>query len=503
MQETLFTYYNHLGFFNPYYFKSKNGLVIDSNFEQIIAKTSSVPYLDGTALMEIFNKGYIFGDRTLINGLSKSPWMAKPNIDNSDWIFDAPKFDEKTFDIKKISKTLLQLLKEEMMDYLNGKKTIGILLTGGMDSRITAGILDLLIENRHINDVDVIALTWGNKNSRDVVYSKQIANTLGWEWHHIELKAEDVFNNITETAIRGCEYSPIHLHGMIKIRNLNNLDCILATSFGDSIGRGEYSGRNLFNLLDVRSKIKNSSGILNFNILKSFNREINNDIISYHKRFPQSELHQQIEQDYQIHYMRRMLNPCMAVINERIPTFQMFTSPSVYNYIWSLNRKLRNNDIYSELINYLNKDLNKIPWARTGLRYDQVYGKPDSYDKNHDSYSEFLYNELNSVIKKLIYSNRIIELEIFNLATIEQIFKSMKRDTYFTDKFIESKLYWLASLSVFLEKFNIECDVEHYKNNFLNNNLNKLMPLKFKFINFTKKVYWADIYPIRRGINNW
>src|SRR5690606_25871175 len=87
----------------------------------------------------------------------------------------------------------------------------------------------------------VTALTWGLEASRDVQYAARITELYQWNFKHFNLTADMLLHNIEVTAAMGAEFSPVHLHAMPQIAGLDGLDCILAGSYGDSIGRGEYS----------------------------------------------------------------------------------------------------------------------------------------------------------------------------------------------------------------------------------------------------------------------
>ncbi len=429
-----FQHYNHLGFFNPFYFSTDTGLNINSNFKETVELRNLDNKLDVAAVIENLLGRNILGDRTIIEGIHKTPWMAKPNADATDWsYFKVPNHYEKTMDQNEMALHFLNLLKDEIYNYVKGKKTIGVLLTGGMDSRIIAGVLDLLIKDKIVNDVNVIALTWGDINSRDTVYAKEISEKLNWDWRHFSLTCEDLKKNIEAAAIRGSEYPPIHLHAMLKVREEKDLDCILAGSYGDSIGRAEYASRRVTNLLDMRDKIKNPNGFLKKSILNVYKDDIDQDINFYWNKFPQKESYQQLEQDYQIHYMRRKLNPCLSVINEKIPLFQVFTDPKVFGFMWSIHPKLRNNEIYKIILNNFKTDLTKIPWARTGLIFDQTKGQPDTYSKNYHAYSEHINIDLNDYIKELVLSKNIEKMNILNLSSIENYFKLDETEVLFKE----------------------------------------------------------------------
>src|SRR5690606_29984091 len=100
--------------------------------------------------------------------------------------------------------------------------------------------------------------------------------------------------------------------------------------------------------------------------------------------------YQKFEQDQQLHYMRRMLNPCMGIINKERPLYQVFTSPEVYSFVWSLSPDLRNDEVYKVMFQRYAPQLLEIPWARTGLIYPHTMGTPDSFKKDHHDYGKMI-----------------------------------------------------------------------------------------------------------------
>lgn len=486
---SLFQNYNHLGFFNPYYFSDNQKLNFSSCFKDLIEKRNMENTIDTVATVEYMVGRNILGDRTIVKGIYKTPWMGKPNDDQINWdFFKVPSHDEKIVDQNEIALNLLQLIKNEIFEYVNLKKNIGIMLTGGMDSRIIAGSLDLLLKEGLIKNKNIVALTWGDINSRDAIYSKEITSRMNWEWRHFDITSNDLLQNIEASAIRGSEYSPIHLHGMLKVREEKNLDCILAGSYGDSIGRAEYAGRHVLNIRDMRVNIKNVNGFLKGSIMKRYQEEIDFDINFYWNQFPQKNHYEQLEQDYQLHYMRRKLNPCISVVNEKIPVFQVFTSPDVFGYMWSIHPKLRNNKIYKIILKQFKTDLLSIPWARTGLIFDNTKGDPDNYRKKYHSYSEHINNELFNEIRSLVLSKNIENLNIFNMYSLESYFNLMKKKIYMKNLKVEEKIIWLASLSRSVEIYNIQKSSDN-KGSVLSDKMNSLRPLKENLLDQLKLAY--------------
>lgn len=489
----LFKYYNHLGFFNPYYISNDNKKLFSSKLVDTLKNKKDKNEINIPSLISVLSKGYIIGDGTLIKDVKKTSWFSKYE-DNSWKYYSQIKFSQIKIGKQEIAEKLFILLKKELKNYIGDAKSIGVLLTGGMDSRMIAGALDFMIKTGELKKVEIIGLTWGNQKSRDVVYAKIIAKKLKWNWKHYNITSEDFFNNIIATADRGSEYSPNHLHGMLKVREEKDLDCIIAGSFGDSIGRAEYAGKKVLQLKDIRSDIKNEHGYFINEIYREHRNKFDKDVIKYWEKFPQKEVFQQIEQDYQIHYMRRMLNPCLSVINEKIPLHQAFTSPELVQFLWSLDPKIRNDEIYKELLNLFYIDLKDIPWARTGLLFHNNKGTPDNYNKEYHKYfySKILNDQLFDSIKKLVLSERIEQLNIFNMVSLKNTFKIMKTPFYKYNISLERKLTWLASLSLFIEKYQVT-NVSNNSNRHLVDITNNNIIIRDNLI-FLLKSYYREYY---------
>jgi asparagine synthase (glutamine-hydrolysing) len=366
-----FKFYNHLGFNNPYYILRDSSFRVCNSFKEAVDNYDNKKEIDYVSIVGLLNNSFIFGDRTMIQGIQRTPWLAQPDPTNSNWQFTAPPSHFKKEMLEEdIAIVLFQRLCDEIEEYIDKKRNVGILLSGGMDSRMLAGAVDFMIKTKRIQDIEVTGLTWGNEDSRDVVYAKEIASRLGWNWKHYSVNAKQLMNNIYETADHGCEYSPVHLHGIPQIRDDNRLNVILAASYGDSVGRAEYSGRKVTKLSSINHSIKNISGLIDKNVFRSALTHINEDIRFYHNLFPVKENYMRNELDYELHYMRRMLNPCMELlINNGTKFYQVFTHPKVYGFMWSIDPKKRNDMVYKYMMNEFKTNLSDIPWSRTGLPY--------------------------------------------------------------------------------------------------------------------------------------
>lgn len=486
LMKSLFEKYNHLGFFNPFVFKNKGSFEIGKDFDSVL--NLSEKKIDHASVAQIMSYGFSLGNRTLIGDVFKSPWMAKPNNSNSDWeYFKVPSHNEHTVSIEEISKDFFNRLKIELFSYIKDKSNIGFLLTGGMDSRIVASVLSNVIKEHNLENVSIYTYTWGDPKSRDVVYAEKIAKLYNWNWEHLIIDKKQLERNIDLTIENACEFSPIHLHAMPQVSGYKHLDCLIAGSFGDSIGRGEYSGVKVQNLKPLKKDSKNSLNFLNKQIFNNAVIKTEEDIENYHQIFPQEKNYQQLEQDYQLHYMRRMLNPCFNVINKKLPVYQMFSSPEVFGYMWSLHPSLRTDDVYYNILKDFSPELLAIPWARTGLPFLQKKGNPDKFNNKTIDYGALIRGNFLDKIEKTLLGGSLVNSNTISLNKIKKTIQLIRSMPIKESYYFEDKLIWLYSLQIFIDRNEIK--LENYTPNFASNYLlYKEYFLRLSLYRYRKKI---------------
>lgn len=449
---------HHLGGIYPYYNKEDNTSYM-LEFSEVIAVRSSASLdikLDTSALVAKFCLPFLLGNRTLIQNIYKAPWMSGYE-GNGIW---RPHYlpphgnstPEKSSFIMKLKEALLA----EARSYIKDKKNIGILLSGGMDSRILAAIIrEIQLKERP--DINVICLTWGDPSSRDVVYAQRIAQKFGWDAIHYSLTSETLLRNIKLAAKHGAEFSAFHLHAMEDVANTPNLDAILAGSYGDSVGRAEFSGSHVTKLKPILPKVLDKYGFLNSSDLKVAKKKLKEDVIDSSHLLQSTSLLRQREIEQEMHYMRRMLQACMQTIAIKTPVYQLFTDPNVFGLMWGLDPEARNNDWYTLLLKKLPGELLSIPWARNGKLYHQQ-NKPalDNLSKSYHQYGKWIRNDLKQEVLKRLDSDIIRELSIFNDNGLERLIKNwQKANTTGLNSFDES-VAWLCSLHDMIEMYEID-----------------------------------------------
>jgi asparagine synthase (glutamine-hydrolysing) len=410
--------------------------------------------LDPVGLVTKTALPYLLADRTLLKGVRRTPWMPRPTEDGGWAPVDLPPHGHERPDPERFTQELKTALLNEAREYIGEARTVGILLSGGMDSRVVAGVVRALQEEAD-SAFTVVGLTWGREASRDVIYARRIVERFGWEWQHFPLTSETLAENIGHAARLGAEVSPLHLHAMPQIAKFEGVEVILAGSYGDSVGRAEFSGRHVTQLKSVLPRKMDRFGVLPSSTLRSVLEAVRHDASTLpHANTEQSSL-RRYEIEQQKHYMRRMLQSCMQSIAFAKPIHQLFTSPNVFGRMWRLDPSARNGDWYSRLLPTLPGDLLSIPWARTGKRYDEPTGDPDHHERLNHKYGAWLRGDLRDLIIQRVKGDRIKALGLFNERGVNLALRAWSRAGTSSANSLDELFSWMASLDEFLGTYQL------------------------------------------------
>jgi hypothetical protein len=402
---------------------------------------------------------YLLGDRTLIKDVRRAPWMCEPAPGGAWRSKRLPLHGHSRPDPDTFTKDLYSALLNEARGYLDGAHAVGILLSGGMDSRVLAGVVRALQEEG--GAFSVVGLTWGQEGSRDVIYANRITERFGWDWRHFPMTAETLSQNIAHMARLGAESSPLHLHAMPQVAELKGLDVVLAGTYGDSVGRAEFSGRHVTALRPILPTLIDRFGVVRFNALAAARPGMakDRDASSHLTAGAPSLRTREIER--QLHYLRRMMQFNILCIAPEKRVFQLFTAPEVFGRMWSLDPVKRDNDWYHRLLLLLPGNLLDIPWARTGRRYLRDDDIPDRHSRPFHNYGQWLRRELRQEVLARVNSPRIRELGIFNNPALDSILGSWGKASTITPNSLDELVAWLASLHDFIELYQVDTEVTY------------------------------------------
>lgn len=438
------------GDFSPYYFFNNDEIITGNTFADLNKLNKYNWELDISTVLSLINFNYIPGDRTLIKDVFRVPWhsqitknkiLRNPPIPHANNIYSQ----------EYIADKFIELLEIEFITEFSNYKNLWILQTGGLDSRITIAIINKLKkENKLKSKINLV--TWGDKNSRDVLYSKQIALHFDYEFYHIDITPNILKENIEIAVDFGnAEVSAFHYHGMSKLKELVSIeDCVIASSYGDSIGRAEYSGSHL---TDINLQtINNPYNLFNTNIYNKHKTIIENDRSSAWITDREQSKNIKNELDMQENYMRRMIAHAMDYIKSFTTLKQTFTSDQIVSFVFSISPICRNFDTYYQIFTKLDPYFLRIPWARTGISLENDYIDNDpKHLKDYHSYKKWFLDDYYNVISSTILNGKLIANNIICLSSIENLLNHWKHNIEIGE--LISKLYQIELL---IEKYKLD-----------------------------------------------
>jgi hypothetical protein len=385
---------------------------LDFDFAHAVENETHLTW-DLGAIMSTLSLGYALGTSTLFNEIKRRPWLSEVKADGSFRELPIPPHGRRWYPVQEIAAQLFQRLQREIEDVAKPYSQIYLLLSGGLDSRIVAGVVKTLLDKQRLQ-ADVTAVTWGQANSRDVVLAQEVAQQLGFRWQHVVLGAEHVAENI-EVGVRllGATVSPINLHRMNwLVENCESNALVLAGSYGDSVGRSEYSKRTVLELRPMSPV--NSWGLIRADLSGAAQQRCQEEITNLFQRAGDVPNYIRYEHQQQGHYMRGKIAQTMSVISVRCPVYQAFTASHVYQYMWSLHPSIRTDDVYRHLLKNLGRQLVNIPWARTNAALDRSRIDRTMMSANYHDYSRWTQEFLKQQLAEQGYENYLSSFEVLS-----------------------------------------------------------------------------------------
>jgi len=331
---------------------------------QAVRRCPQAPTWDPAAVLSILSFNYVCGDRTLFREIARKPWLSGVGADGRAELLEIPPHGRKSRAAGEVAAALERLLVEEVAEACRGRSRVFVLLSGGLDSRVATGVVARAVAEGRIR-APVTALTWGLPDCRDVAYARQVARILGLEWRHVPLGPEHLLENLDHAAV-GCAalVSPVHLHRMAWFRDVEPDALVVAASYGDSIGRAEFSGTHLLELEELEPA--DPLGLMTDAALAAGRGALREELEALRRRCADRPRYGVRECEMHCHYTRGLLAHAMNLVNRFCGVCQLFTHPSVYEYVWSIHPAMRTDEVYARLLDRLHPELPGVPWARTG-----------------------------------------------------------------------------------------------------------------------------------------
>ncbi|MBN2078995.1 MAG: hypothetical protein JW838_08510 [Spirochaetes bacterium] len=402
---------SHVGGFCPYWTLIDGSVVVaDTADEIILALPEKQRVFDTASYVGLLQFNYMLGHRTLVKGISKIPWRAVLHGDGV--VTRLPPIPHGTVRMSPVeaSKKLRQCLEEEIYEACKDASEIYILLSGGLDSRIVAGILKKLEPQIKKN---IHVATWGIEKSRDVVYARRIAEWYGWEFHYLPYDVELVWRNIERGAILGgCETTGMHYHANEWFSRTNKNDLVIAATYGDFIGRGIYNKTHI-STHDFL-KVRNTWRLIHPSIISRLIPIAQADIQTAHDLEKSNDRLTLIELENLENFVRRLLGHTKDDIRLYCRLFQAFTSTKLVSLMWSLAMDCRTDDVYFNLIKDLDSRLFTLPWANTGCGLDGTPEPDETLTLEFHDIGAWMRSYLKERLNELYFSRGLDELMVFS-----------------------------------------------------------------------------------------
>lgn len=394
------------------------------------------------AIASLLSLGFVCGDMTLFKEIRRQPWLSEITPSGEPRLLPIPRHDTLWQPMPEIARQMGERLENEALQACEGRSEIYVLLSGGLDSRVVGAVMGKLMMQGRLK-TKPIAVTWGLPDSRDVVYGQQIAKILGMEWIHVEMDPGVILHNIHWSAeYLGSMVYPVHQHRMGWFSQVSPDALVLAASYGDSVGRAEFSGKHLLELQPI--KPSNPNGLISPSVYAQAEKDFQAELDALRARSTEQARYILCEHEMHGHYTRGLLGHAMNSVNNFCTVYQMFTHPDVYRYVWSLHPTLRFNDIYSELLEQLNPTLAHLPWARTNR---SVKGPTSSSNANlrqkFQRYQDWISGPLYDQIKTQINLEQLASTGIFDMDRIRLLVEGAQNAPS------AQLAYWFAWLASF------------------------------------------------------
>jgi len=235
LQARLVVANDRLGLYPLYYADLPGAFVFAPQVKAILSAPGFVRRLDPTAVAEYVRFQHLLGDRTFFENVRLLPNGSLLSLDvrlcrltlRRYWDFDRIPTLPPGLTFKEAVEETGQLLLQAVDRRLEGQGRVGVYLSGGLDSRVILGMIGR-------QRMPVPTVTYGIRDSRDVVYAARIARMMGSDHHWFEFENGAWVRQFAERHLDLTEgyASWIHSHGLSILDLARQLMDVNLSGFG-------------------------------------------------------------------------------------------------------------------------------------------------------------------------------------------------------------------------------------------------------------------------------
>ena len=184
-----------------YYFQDNNRFVFASEIKPILKYLNRRIKIDIDGICDIYNFNTVLNNRTPYKNIKLLPHAAacqlfKDSLSiNQYWDYPID-VDHCKDHYDKILDDAKYSIQSSVQNTVNGFDNLGIMLSGGLDSRLLAAVA-----SQHSPNIKAFTFQFGESVDKDCNIAEQIAKSLGIEFQFIQLPPSDFIKNIEKCLI--------------------------------------------------------------------------------------------------------------------------------------------------------------------------------------------------------------------------------------------------------------------------------------------------------------
>lgn len=191
---------DHLGLYPLYYAQTQEGLIFSSGVRALLANPDLPRDVDPAAIVQLLTFDHMLDDHTILSAVKLMPqasvlcWTDGRLALKKYWF---PKYAE-IFQLRSEDsyvEELRCLMGDALRRQMGGELKKGVLLSGGVDSRVILGYLSRLMPPQEIE-----TLTFGAPGSDDVRAARETAEAIGTRHHFFELRSDWLLDHADEAV---------------------------------------------------------------------------------------------------------------------------------------------------------------------------------------------------------------------------------------------------------------------------------------------------------------
>ena len=377
-RKTLHIATDRYGYEYIYYYKDKEKVLFASEKKAILAVMDKKPSANIEAICDLYNFHTIFDLKTPFNNISLMPHAALCTISKDSvrlsryWDYPFEVNIQKYTDAQLLNKSR-QVIKSAVGDAISGQNRIGILLSGGLDSRILAAV-----SRSYLADIMVFSFKHSNLRLKEEIIAEKIASELGLQYHCLEAEETDVISSVENTIMETDGFWGFHdsLSYIKKIKESFPGIPIMHGYLMDTMFKSSWAFfPNKCKLLTTEEMVKRYSTMGDYvceriftsdfgELLKKQKRQ---SIVKSIKDLPIDKPAEVSLRFYCLNRGRRCIVNEVKSLDNHTQLIFPGTNYDLVDFAWKLPYELRSNtEFYRRLIREWFPNIGRIPWVRTG-----------------------------------------------------------------------------------------------------------------------------------------